>query len=212
MQNSEIPTSQIPPIMPSGVEMIYSSENGHSGRGTFIKITGKTLYHENVNSIYGSREYWSVRISGDEASELYRVFVENEFDLIKRKRRAHQVFDTGSSDLILKLDENTTLRPGYADDPQLPGEINERYLAVYDAIFNLVKIYESRNPQVTTVPYKPRRAATLEEILEENQKKAAEYREIEDRTLKEDRTGKNPTGKLFKRLLNFIKSRLRMDD
>ena len=136
--------AQLPKEMPE--DLIISLHNGGGMTRSYkkIRIDGGVLEYSELT---GNREMpgkWSAKIIGEDLARLYKVFVENRFDMIKNDERKGIVHDAGSENISISVRKTRSFHVTYGKNSPLSGNNLLRYQAVSRAIYELVSRYQDR--------------------------------------------------------------------
>lgn len=138
--------SKLPAEMPNGVEIRFNANYG--GSPAYKKIVIKTgeLSFEAKDYVPEKKTFeetkWSAKISDEDLAKLYRVFVENKFDVIENDKRQGITYDAPSEGIFIGLNEKDSFQKSYGDNHPLSGKNLRRYQAVKQAIFDLAAKYD----------------------------------------------------------------------
>jgi len=138
--------SVLPAAMPSDFEARFLESGGLSPKYNSKRLDGNTLYVE--TKAFESRELkeFFVKISKADKETLYKVFVENNFDLIKYETTDVYITDVITQSISLQAGGK---RYSFQSNPNAPfSAVNEkRFGNVLQAIFNLESKYKSEKKE-----------------------------------------------------------------
>lgn len=137
IENS-LQVSKLPKTIPART-VIKFDETGGKGNYKSISISENVLYFEEKRGIQQTIK-WAAKISNEDENNLYRVFVNNKFDLIKNDAREGTVYDAGSEGISLTVN-NKIYSKNYGPNSPMSGDAQKHYRAVFKAINDLAELY-----------------------------------------------------------------------
>jgi hypothetical protein len=167
--------SKLPKEMPADVEMSYHENGGMLNAHKYISVKDDILSYEQKLANERTPQKWTAKISAEDKGKLYRAFVENKFDLIKKDNMEGMVFDAPSRGVSITFGGQSFHVSSDMNSP-LSGDNQTRYSKVADAIMSLASQYSVKakdtsenyvvlpfNPQNESWMFRNAKAATLEE-------------------------------------------------
>ncbi len=139
--------SELPREMPENTEMSFSENGGISPYAKMIKIKELDLTVEET-SVKREKNTWTAKITEEEKIELYQIFVENKFDLIKNEENKTITYDAGSEGVSLKAGDKF-YNVSYGANAPLSYVNLERYKDVANAINELEAKYQNKSKPVS---------------------------------------------------------------
>lgn len=135
--------SQLPDRMPDDVSFSLNQTGGMMRAHRKITVTATMLEFDELKGGGAPQVKWSKDISRKDAEELYRAFVENQFDTIKNDKRTETVYDAGSEYISLSLGIGKTFNAVYGKNSPLSGSNLKRFQGVSKAINDLLAKYQT---------------------------------------------------------------------
>lgn len=136
--------SQLPKEMPEKVIISLNNGGGMTRSYKKIRIENGILEFAELAGNRETPEKWSAKITGEDLAKLYKVFVENKFDMIKNGERRGIVYDAGSENISISVNITKSFQVTYGKNSPLSGKNLERYQAISRAIYDLVSRYQDR--------------------------------------------------------------------
>lgn len=140
--------SELPKEMPENTEMSFSENGGMSPYSKTIKIKDLDLTVEE-SSAKNKKNVWTAKITKVEKNELYQIFVENKFDLIKNEENKTITYDAGSEGVFIKAGDKF-YNVSYGANAPLSYANLERYKTVANAINELEAKYQNQSKAPST--------------------------------------------------------------
>ena len=136
--------SKLPPRMPENTIISFNENGGMTFAFTKIEITNQKITVEEKKATEKEARQWSTKIEKSEPENLYKIFVESRFDLIKNDERKGIVYDAGSEGISINLGAGAYYGVSYGPNSPLSGGNLKRYKTIADAIKALRAKYESQ--------------------------------------------------------------------
>ncbi len=147
--------STLPKEMTENTEMSFSENGGMSPYSKTIKIKEFDLTVEE-SSVKNKKNVWTAKITREEKIELYQIFVENKFDLIKNEENKTITHDAGSEGVFIKTGDKF-YNVSYGANAPLSSANLERYKNVSNAINELEAKYQNKSktdsPKYSVIKY-----------------------------------------------------------
>jgi hypothetical protein len=135
--------SRLPKQMPANVEIGYDRNAGMVRAYAHYVIKDNVLSVDEINFNEQTPRKWTVEISRADLEKLYQAFVANQFDLIKNDEAKGVTYDAGSETVRITAGTDS-YNVSYGANSPLSGSAKTRYLAVAEAVRNLVAEYQTK--------------------------------------------------------------------
>lgn len=134
--------SKLQKKMPENTRMRFSENGGMAPTWHRIEIVGDELLIEDKKMNDDKAKKWFVKITNDDKASVYKVFVENKFDLIENEERKEIVYDAESEGIYIRAGK-VSKGISYGMNSPLSSINTSRYSAVKTALKNLEKKYNN---------------------------------------------------------------------
>jgi hypothetical protein len=136
-------TSKLPKEMPADVSMSFEETGGMVNAHKHISVKNKVLTYDEKLANEPSPRKWTAQISNEDQEKLYRVFVENKFDLIKADKMEGVVTDAPSRGIFISFGAQSFYIYGDMNSP-LSGDNKTRFANVENAMILLAAQYANK--------------------------------------------------------------------
>ena len=138
--------SKLPKEMPEHTSMRYSENGGMAPTGYSIKISENVITVKK-KEMRGASKTWYAEITKEDKKVLYKIFVENNFDLIKNEKRDGIVYDAPSEGVGITAGK-ISKRVSYGANSPLSKKNLLQYSTVAKALKKLAAKYKSKGKPV----------------------------------------------------------------
>jgi len=134
--------SELPEKMPENTSFRYSRNGGMAPSWYRVEVKGLQILVEDKDMQKDNADKWSASITLQEKIAIYKIFVENKFDLVENYEPDSITYDAVSEGVYLRAGKVSS-NVSYGDNSPLSRINSSRYRAVANAIKELAKKYES---------------------------------------------------------------------
>ena len=140
--------SELPKEMPENARFKYSENGGMTPAWFRIEVKGNILSVEDKDMQEEKAVMWYAEISKADKEAVYKIFVNNKFDLIENEKPQGTVYDAGSQGVYIRAGK-VSKNVSYGPNSPLSRKNTARWNAAAKAIKNLATKYENQAKKIS---------------------------------------------------------------
>jgi len=145
--SASLEKSKLPKEMPENTRFRYNENGGMAPTWYRIEVKGNIISVEDKDMQEDKADLWHAEITDADKAAVYKIFSENEFDLIKNEKPKGTVYDAGSAGVYIRAGK-VSKNISYSPNSPLSAKNKKRWNAAANAIKDLAKKYKNKAKKV----------------------------------------------------------------